>query len=91
VVIETAHMLLITVLTSGIFAGVLEKKHPYAQQLAELTDGIQMQLEHKPWQGLRKHCLSIGPHPKTDQLWGSAQQSLVNGSPTRGHTAESIN
>lgn len=59
-VIVTAHTLLITVLRSGISAGMLEKRHPHTHQLAELTSGIHIQFEHKPWQRLRKHWPSLG-------------------------------
>lgn len=68
--IVTAHLLLITMLTSGILAGIVEKKHPYAPQLAELTCGIQMQPEHK---------LSIGLYPKIDQVWGNAWSQAITG------------
>lgn len=86
-VVLTAHMLLTTVLRSGILAGMLEKKHtPISHQSSPMRSRSSLSTSHGR---LRKYWLAIELHPKTDQVWGNAwsQQSLVYGSPTLAYWA----
>ena len=85
-VVVTAHMLLITVLRSGISAGMLEKRHPHTHQLAELTHGIHIQFEHKPRQRLRKHWPSIG-HTLKQTSVGKSKGTAITAemSPTQAY------